>query len=272
VGQKLGPLLDAPLPSTPYAQGWAQAFSSSLMGKLAASALVVAAAAVWLSHVQPQRVPEPAAEAPAVAPAAPPDAPVGQPSVAELPQPEPAVQDLAPTTAAAQTHATPPMGEARAPGPGMRAPAQRRPSPRTSARRPRVGPAAMPARTAADALADSAGVQDTGEQEAAASASAEAPPAPVAPEAPAPEPPAAPLKREVDLLFAARRELRTQPNAALRLLDEHAELFPGGMLAPEREILAIDALRKLGRDAEAEQRLARFRARYPDSPHLRGAR
>jgi hypothetical protein len=61
----------------------------------------------------------------------------------------------------------------------------------------------------------------------------------------------------------------SQPSAALRLLDQHAARFPEGLLAPEREVLRIEALRRLGRTAEAEQRLRAFQARYPDSIHLR---
>ena len=62
--------------------------------------------------------------------------------------------------------------------------------------------------------------------------------------------------------------LRTDPERALRLVTEHEARFAGGSLVPEREVLAIEALRSLGRTQEAETRLQRFQARYPNSLHL----
>lgn len=63
--------------------------------------------------------------------------------------------------------------------------------------------------------------------------------------------------------------MTSQPSAALRLLDQHAARFPEGLLTPEREVLRIETLHRLGRTSEAEQRLRAFQARYPDSIHLR---
>jgi hypothetical protein len=90
-----------------------------------------------------------------------------------------------------------------------------------------------------------------------------APPQPSAAEAAPPQP------SEAALLFGARKALASQPSAALRLLDLHAARFPDGLLTPEREVLRIEALRRLGRTAEADQRLRAFQKRYPDSIHLR---
>jgi hypothetical protein len=53
------------------------------------------------------------------------------------------------------------------------------------------------------------------------------------------------------------------------LLREHAERFPHGLLTPEREVLTIEVLRRLGRTAEAAERLQRFEARFPKSIYLR---
>lgn len=104
--------------------------------------------------------------------------------------------------------------------------------------------------------------------EPATEAAARKPPAPEKPEpertAPQPE-----QRSELQLLFEARKALPSQPAAALQLLDEHAARFRNGQLAPEREVLAIEALRKLGRKAEATERLKKFEARYPQSIHLR---
>jgi type IV secretory pathway VirB10-like protein len=93
------------------------------------------------------------------------------------------------------------------------------------------------------------------------------PPAPVAPSAPEPSPrPAArpteaPPPRDADtlaeeaaLLERARASLGTSPAGALAITEEHAAKFPGGKLSVERELLAIDALRRLGRVAEARSR------------------
>lgn len=71
------------------------------------------------------------------------------------------------------------------------------------------------------------------------------------------------------LLLKARSSASRQPSEALRLLDEHAARFPSGLLVPEREVLAIEVLRSLNRGAEADRRLQRFKARYPQSIHLR---
>ncbi|HKP55456.1 MAG TPA: hypothetical protein VJV78_01975 [Polyangiales bacterium] len=103
----------------------------------------------------------------------------------------------------------------------------------------------------------------------AAEAAARKPPAP--PEKPEPQrtAPQPEQRSELQLLFEARKALPSQPAAALQLLDEHAARFRNGQLAPEREVLAIEALRKLGRNAEATERLKKFEARYPQSIHLR---
>jgi hypothetical protein len=96
----------------------------------------------------------------------------------------------------------------------------------------------------------------------------------VAATAPAPAPAdaererAAPVPRaptEAELLVDARRKLSASPAEAMLVLQQHAQRFATGMLAPEREVMAIEALRALGRAAEAEVRLQAFRQRYPDS-------
>jgi hypothetical protein len=86
-------------------------------------------------------------------------------------------------------------------------------------------------------------------------------------------PPAAPssaarLREETTSIRDARQALRQGDAArALRLLDECRRLFPGGILQQERERLAIEALVKSGRTAQASARAAAFLRRYPDSPH-----
>jgi hypothetical protein len=60
------------------------------------------------------------------------------------------------------------------------------------------------------------------------------------------------------------------PSAALARLDEHRREFPGGQLAPEREFLAVDALRKLNRIREARERALDLTRKFPSSSY--GAR
>jgi hypothetical protein len=76
------------------------------------------------------------------------------------------------------------------------------------------------------------------------------------------------LREETTLIRDARQALRQGDAArALRLLDEHRRLFSAGVLQQERERLAIEALAKSGRAAEASARAAAFLRKYPDSPH-----
>jgi outer membrane protein assembly factor BamD (BamD/ComL family) len=52
------------------------------------------------------------------------------------------------------------------------------------------------------------------------------------------------------------------------LASEHARDYPTGAFVQEREVLAIDALQRLNRHAEAVGRAQRFRATYPTSTYL----
>lgn len=77
--------------------------------------------------------------------------------------------------------------------------------------------------------------------------------------APQPPPTAAPsssadaLAEEAKLLDRARGALGS-PAEALRLTEEYAARFPRGKLSIEREMIAIEALRRLGRGAESRAR------------------
>lgn len=73
---------------------------------------------------------------------------------------------------------------------------------------------------------------------------------------------------EVKLLQRAQDALRSRPAEALALADSHARRAPRGLLAEEREVIAIDALVRLGRTTEARSRAARFRSTWPGSSHL----
>lgn len=99
---------------------------------------------------------------------------------------------------------------------------------------PPAAPSASPEPSAAPARAPSSGPL------AAATSSA--------------EPPADLLAEEVALLDRARGALGSAPAEALRLTEEHAARYPRGKLGVERELVAIDALRRLGRAAESRSR------------------
>jgi hypothetical protein len=74
-----------------------------------------------------------------------------------------------------------------------------------------------------------------------------------------------PLTREAAILEAARGALDRDPARALALLDVHAATFPSGGLAIERELLAVDALERLGRFREAQARGTALLERSPGS-------
>jgi hypothetical protein len=74
---------------------------------------------------------------------------------------------------------------------------------------------------------------------------------------------------ELVLLEEAQDALGREPGRALGLADQHARIHPNGMLAQEREVLAVDALLRLGRRAEAEARADRLRAAHPGSSQIR---
>jgi hypothetical protein len=63
-----------------------------------------------------------------------------------------------------------------------------------------------------------------------------------------------PLAREAAMLEEARALVERNPNAALAVLDRYATAFPDGSLHIERELLAVAALRRVGRDREARSR------------------
>jgi RNA polymerase sigma-70 factor (ECF subfamily) len=91
-------------------------------------------------------------------------------------------------------------------------------------------------------------------------------PAPAAVASPKPVVTAAPspndtLASELALVARGRAELAADPASALRALEEHARRFPNGKLTIERELLALDALERLGRSSEARVRATRLLSR-----------
>jgi len=73
----------------------------------------------------------------------------------------------------------------------------------------------------------------------------------------------------VRLLERAQDALRNRPAEALALCADHGRRFPNGMLAQERDAIAVEALAKSGNRAGARARLDLFEKRYPGSTHTR---
>jgi hypothetical protein len=99
----------------------------------------------------------------------------------------------------------------------------------------------------------------------------EAAPAPPVVETPPPAPAdaASRLREEALLVRNASRLLGSDPAAALRLTDERRQRFPGGALGQEAEVVAIDALLRLGRRDAAVRRARAFEASHKDSLYAR---
>jgi hypothetical protein len=84
---------------------------------------------------------------------------------------------------------------------------------------------------------------------------------------PAAEAPARPAESEAAFLERARTALASNPALALSLANQHRSRYPSGVLGQEREVIAIEALKRLGRTSEAERRSSEFSNRYPGSAY-----
>lgn len=73
---------------------------------------------------------------------------------------------------------------------------------------------------------------------------------------------------EIDLLKRARSALSSEPSLSLQLVEKARQSFPKSSFGQEREFIAISALYKLGRRAEAGARERAFRGRHPRSAYL----
>jgi hypothetical protein len=75
-----------------------------------------------------------------------------------------------------------------------------------------------------------------------------------------------PGEAEMHLLRRAEGAyVRGDQRATLALLSEHAQRFPHGRLAEERDALRVQALAECGRAEEARRAAATFAERYPRS-------
>ena len=73
---------------------------------------------------------------------------------------------------------------------------------------------------------------------------------------------------ELEVIKEAGQVLKSDPTRALQLTMDHARLYSSGALAEEREVIAIEALARLGRSSAARARAERFLLFYPRSAHL----
>jgi hypothetical protein len=130
---------------------------------------------------------------------------------------------------------------------------------------PRAAPPASVGRAPPTATA-------TGTAPPAATAAATVPtavPAGVGADNPPPVAAPSPGESELALLDRARSRVSRDPASAMRALDEHRARFPGGVFAQEREVLAIEALVRLGRRPDAKARADAFARDFPTSAHRR---
>jgi hypothetical protein len=72
---------------------------------------------------------------------------------------------------------------------------------------------------------------------------------------------------ELELVQRAQAALASDPNRALTLTNEHAGAYPKGELVQEREVIAVEALSRLGRNEEASRRALAFVRRFPQTPY-----
>jgi hypothetical protein len=73
------------------------------------------------------------------------------------------------------------------------------------------------------------------------------------------------IEREAAALDRARALLTSDPAAALSALDAQAAAFPAGHMGLERELLAVEALRRMHRLSEARARGEALLQRAPGS-------
>jgi hypothetical protein len=140
---------------------------------------------------------------------------------------------------------------------------------------------AEPASAAPPAPSSAAPAARDGDVERGTGAGADrsTPPRPAAARAPTRAAPARQARAggasETALLEQARAALESRPAEALALTQRHQSRFPHGALAQEREVIAIEALERLGRKAAAKARAGEFERRYRGSVHqprlLRGS-
>jgi TolA-binding protein len=77
---------------------------------------------------------------------------------------------------------------------------------------------------------------------------------------------------EAELLEKARSLVGSNPAAALKLTAEHAREFPRGRLSAEADLLAAQALLRMGDATSAKSRAEASLKRYPNGIYARQLR
>ena len=77
----------------------------------------------------------------------------------------------------------------------------------------------------------------------------------------------APSPTELELIQRAQQALASNPSRGLALTDEHARTYPNGELLQEREVIAVEALSRMGRSEEAARRANALVQRFPETPY-----
>ena len=72
---------------------------------------------------------------------------------------------------------------------------------------------------------------------------------------------------ELALVHRAQVALASDPQRALTLTSEHARAYPNGEFVQEREVIAVEALSRLGRKEEALRRALSLVQRFPRTPY-----
>jgi hypothetical protein len=78
---------------------------------------------------------------------------------------------------------------------------------------------------------------------------------------------AVPPVSELELVQRAEVALASNPRRALEIAGEHARTFPSGEFLQEREVIAVDALSRLGRKDESLRRARSLVERFPRTPY-----
>jgi len=76
-----------------------------------------------------------------------------------------------------------------------------------------------------------------------------------------------PLASELELLQRAQAAVHTEPERALSITSEQARAYPAGEFIQEREVIAVEALARLGRKDEALRRARALVSRFPRTPY-----
>ncbi len=77
----------------------------------------------------------------------------------------------------------------------------------------------------------------------------------------------APSVSELALVQRAEAALASDPRRALDIAGEHARVFPSGEFLQEREVIAVDALSRLGRKDQSLRRARALVERFPRTPY-----